>query len=107
MAVALLILRSAWMITKQSAHILMEGAPHRLKPDAIRADLIDHIPGVEDVHHIHLWSLTQERHLVTLHARIQANTDPDESLASIKARLVKQFGVEHVTVQIEKKHCAE
>jgi cobalt-zinc-cadmium efflux system protein len=107
MAVALLILRSAWMITKQSAHILMEGAPHRLKPDAIRADLIDHIPGVEDIHHIHLWSLTQERHLVTLHARIKADTDPDESLASIKARLVKQFGVEHVTVQIEKKHCAE
>lgn len=106
-AVALLILRSAWMITRQSAHILMEGAPAGLHPADIKADLLQHIPAVEDVHHIHVWSLTQERHLVTLHARIHADADADESLNAVNTRLVDEFHVDHATVQIEKKPCAD
>ncbi|MCB1703651.1 MAG: cation diffusion facilitator family transporter [Halioglobus sp.] len=106
-AVALLILRSAWMITRQSAHILMEGTPAGLHPEDIKADLVQHIPAVEDVHHIHIWSLTQERHLVTLHARIQADADADESLNAVTSRLVDRFHVDHATVQIEKKPCPE
>ncbi|MCB1688404.1 MAG: cation diffusion facilitator family transporter [Halioglobus sp.] len=105
-AVALLILRSAWVITKQSAHILMEGAPQGLDPATIRADLMQKIPSLEDVHHIHIWSLTQERHLVTLHARIQESADPDEQLEAVNSRLVERFNVDHATVQIEKKPCA-
>lgn len=105
MAVALLILRSAWMITKKSAHILMEGAPQGLQPADIKADLIQHIPALEDVHHIHVWSLTQERHLVTLHARIQDIADPDEQLSAVNTRLVERFNVDHATVQIEKRPC--
>jgi cobalt-zinc-cadmium efflux system protein len=106
-AVALLILRSAWMITRQSAHILMEGAPAGLQPADIRADLMQHIPALEDVHHIHVWSLTQERHLVTLHARIHESADADEQLQALNKRLVEHFDVDHVTIQIEKKRCAE
>ena len=104
-AVAMLVLRSAWMITRQSAHILMEGAPQRLQPADIKADLVQHIPGLEDVHHIHIWSLTQERPLITLHARIRESADPDELLRAINTRLFKQFNVDHVTVQIEKSTC--
>ncbi len=105
-AVALLILRSAWMITRQSGHILMEGAPQGLNPAAIRADLLQQIPSLEDVHHIHIWSLTQERHLVTLHARIGESADPDEQREAVNARLVQHFNVAHATVQIERKPCA-
>jgi cobalt-zinc-cadmium efflux system protein len=105
MVVAILILRSAWMITRQSAHILMEGAPQGLQPPDIKADLIQNVPGLEDVHHIHIWSLTQERHLVTLHARIQQDADPDALLNAVNTRLVERFNVDHVTVQIEKKPC--
>ena len=104
-AVAILILRSAWMITKQSAHILMEGAPQGLHPADIKDDLMQNLPGLEDVHHIHVWSLTQERHLVTLHARIHEDADPDELRNAVNTRLISQFNVDHVTVQIEKKSC--
>ncbi len=103
--VAILILRSAWMITRQSAHILMEGAPQGLQPADIKADLIQNVSGLEDVHHIHIWSLTQERHLVTLHVRIQQDADPDALLNAVNTRLVERFHVDHVTVQIEKKPC--
>jgi len=87
-AVAMLVLRSAWSITKQSAHILMEGAPHGLQPADIKADLIQHISNLEDVHHIHIWY-------------------PDELLRAVNARLIERFNFDHVTVQIEKKDCAK
>jgi len=105
MAVALLVLRSAWFITRQSAHILMEGAPQNLDPAAIGSDLLNTIEDLEDVHHIHIWCLTQERPLVTLHARIKDEADPDQMLKTISSRLLDRFQIEHVTVQIEKTAC--
>lgn len=105
MAVALLVLRSAWFITRQSAHILMEGAPQNLDPAAIGSDLLNTIEDLEDVHHIHIWCLTQERPLVTLHARIKDEANPDQMLKTISSRLLDRFQIEHVTVQIEKTDC--
>jgi cobalt-zinc-cadmium efflux system protein len=104
-AVALLVLRSAWYITRQSAHILMEGSPQGLRPDLIQDDLVQHIDGLEDVHHVHCWSLTQERPLVTLHARIAEESDADRILQAVNDRLAHNFGVSHATVQIEKTGC--
>lgn len=104
-AVALLVLRSAWFITRQSAHILMEGAPGHLQAADIKSDLIDHIEGLEDVHHVHIWSLTQERPLVTLHARVRADANADELLRAVNKRLFEQFHVDHATIQIEKGAC--
>jgi cobalt-zinc-cadmium efflux system protein len=107
LAVALLVLRSAWFITRQSAHILMEGAPSGLQPGDIKEDLLQHIPGLADVHHVHTWSLTQERPLVTLHALINDDANPDELLKAVSKRLQERFNVDHVTVQIEKVACGE
>ncbi|GAK44828.1 Co/Zn/Cd efflux system component [Tepidicaulis marinus] len=103
--VALLVLRSAWFITKQSAHILMEGTPSGLNLGEMRADLCGHIEGVEDVHHLHAWSLTQERPVVTLHARISEAADGDRVLRDINTRLAEVFSVSHATVQIERESC--
>jgi cobalt-zinc-cadmium efflux system protein len=103
--VALLILRSAWLITRQSTHILMEGAPQHLRAADIKSDLTTHVQGLEDVHHVHIWSLTQERPLVTLHARVMENADPDTVLQAVNRRLLEQFNVDHATVQIERNAC--
>ena len=106
-AVALLVLRSAWFIARQSAHILMEGAPPGLEPAQIKSDLLGNIDGLDDVHHVHTWSLNQERPLVTLHARIQEDADADALLKAINARLMEKFKVDHATVQIEKGVCTD
>ena len=68
-AVVLLILRSAWKVTKESGHILLEGTPDGIDPPRI-GDAVRAIAGVIDVHHVHAWSLTNERRMVTLHAVI-------------------------------------
>lgn len=107
--VALLILRSAWLVVKKSGHILLEGAPEGLDTQTVAADLMSHIPEILGVHHVHAWSITQERPMMTLHARIaskpaKAGAPPagaGEVVGAIKSRLKARFGVTHATVEIE------
>lgn len=108
--VAVLILRSAWVLIRESGHILLEAAPRELDVEAMRDDLAATIPGLEDVHHVHAWSLTQERPMVTLHARISqsaANGEAQRISAAIKAHLRARYGITHATVEIEQGRCAD
>ncbi|MEJ0008765.1 MAG: cation diffusion facilitator family transporter [Steroidobacteraceae bacterium] len=70
LAVAVLILRSGWQLTNHSAHVLLEGAPRGFDPDAVEHELAA-VAGIQDVHHIHAWSLTGETPMLTLHATLQ------------------------------------
>ena len=105
--VGLLILRSAWFLVRDAAHVLLEGVPEALDVRDIGRDLVAHVPCVEDVHHVHAWSLSQERSLLTLHARVGEGANPDEATAAIRARLADRFEIRHVTVQIELEGCAD
>lgn len=105
--VAVIILRSAWFVVRDSAHILLEGAPTHLPIDELSDDLRANVPGVEDVHHVHIWSITQEQPMVTLHARIGSDIDAFAAVRDIKARLHSKFGIEHATVEIEQEDCAD
>jgi cobalt-zinc-cadmium efflux system protein len=107
MFVVALILRSAWKVIRESAHILLEGTPTGLALTEIKADLEAHVDGVEDVHHIHAWSITQERPMLTLHARLTKHADPEQAIAGIKARLKEHFRIDHTTIEIELDACAD
>jgi cobalt-zinc-cadmium efflux system protein len=104
--VALIILRSAWSVTAQSAHILLEGAPAGIDLHHVIHDLTDHVEGVSDIHHAHLWSLDGRRSMMTLHARIKETASGPEVIARIKARLSEAHGIAHATVEIETDACA-
>lgn len=99
--VALIILRSAWAVTRDSAHILLEGAPNGMEADTVAADLAANVDGIESVHHIHVWSISEERPMATLHARIRADASPALVKAAIRERLKDRFHVDHATVEIE------
>ncbi|HRN87242.1 cation diffusion facilitator family transporter [Hyphomicrobium sp.] len=99
--VSLLILGSAYRIVRDSGHILLEGTPQNLDPQDIAQDLKNTVPGVVDVHHIHAWSITQDRPLVTLNARVSDAYPTGELTAAIKERLKSKFSVDHVTVEVE------
>ncbi len=105
--VALVVLRSAWHLSKDAAHVLLEGAPKRLDIKEIGQHLVDAVPSVVDVHHVHAWSLAQGHSMLTLHARIAPDSRPDSALAEIQARLRDEFGVAHATVQIEVEACVD
>lgn len=101
LVVAALVLRSAWGLTRESAHVLLEGAPAGCDEQAIESELIGHVPGLIGVHHVHVWSITGERPTVTLHANLASGSRHGEVIAAIHARLEQRLRVEHITVQIE------
>ncbi len=103
--VALLILRSAYQIVRDSAHILLEGTPGNLDADLLASDLVASVPGVADVHHVHIWSLTSQQPHVTLHARCEGHDA--QIVAGINARLRERFGIAHSTIQIDVADCAD
>jgi len=99
--VAALILRSAGALVRDSAHILLEGTPEHIDPQDVKAVLAASIPEVLAVHHVHIWSLTVERSLMTLHVTVPDAADRDQVLAEVQRKLKAEFGVHHATVQIE------
>ncbi len=105
--VALLVVRSAWLVIRQSWHVLMEGAPAGLDVPRLRRELAAAVPGVLDVHHVHAWSLTPERPLLTLHAAIDQSADHDEVLHGLQRALRDLFGIEHATIQVERSACTD
>lgn len=105
--VALLILRSAWGVVAESGRILIEAAPKGLDVRALARDLEASIPGLEDVHHVHAWSLTEARPMVTLHAKIGDERDAYRIVSAVKQHLKLRYGVVHATVEIECEQCAD
>jgi cobalt-zinc-cadmium efflux system protein len=105
--VALLILRSAWFLVREAGHILLEGAPGHLDVRTLREELMVAVPGVEDIHHVHAWTLTQNKPMVTLHARIADISGGDRIASAIKRELHDRYGVDHATVEIECDACAD
>jgi cobalt-zinc-cadmium efflux system protein len=99
--VALLLLRSAWSLIRESGLILLEGAPPHLNRNEVAKDLVANVEGISDVHHMHVWSLDGRRLMATLHVRLAAGADAEASIGAIKARLRDEHGIGHATVEIE------
>ena len=105
--VALLILRSAVMLVRRAGHILLEGTPDWLDVGELRRALREAVPAVEDVHHVHVWSLTSGKPLLTLHAEVGEGADYGEVLVAITRLLEDRFGIGHATIQIEPAGCID
>jgi cobalt-zinc-cadmium efflux system protein len=105
--VAAIILRSGWTVVMDSGHILLEGAPPELDTRDIGPDLAANVPGVIGVHHVHVWSITQERQMVTLHACVEDDREGDQMVKAMKQRLHARFGLDHATIEIEHGVCAD
>lgn len=107
LVVAVLIIRSAVGLMIKSAHILLEGTPDWLDIDELQRELRASVANVVDVHHVHVWCLTSQHPLLTLHARIQQGASAGVVLAEIKSFLLARYALDHSTIQIEPAECAD
>jgi cobalt-zinc-cadmium efflux system protein len=98
--VAIIILRSAWVVVQESGHILLEGAPRGFDSRDV-ASAVEGVPGVVRAHHVHAWSITQERPMVTLEVEIREGADPRQIRTATKAMLREKFGIGHATVEVD------
>lgn len=99
--VALLILKGAWGIIKQTIHILMEGTPITINQQEVKQTL-EAIEGVINVHDLHVWTITSGLDSLTCHLLIEDNQDEQRILQQAIQQIEKQFKIMHTTIQIEK-----
>ena len=95
-----IIVTSFWLL-RDSVHILLEGAPRHLDIEEIREALAG-LPGVREVHDLHLWSLTQGSESMSGHIVLEDGRDPHSLLDQAQKMLEDRFGLSHVTLQMEK-----
>lgn len=83
----------------EALHVLLEGTPPGLDHEAIEAEL-QSIDGVTAVHDLHVWALTSGVPVLTAHV-VAGDPACDDLLDRVTTRLKEEFGIEHVTIQIE------
>jgi len=107
-AVAVLILKSAWALVKRSGHVLLEGAPDWLDVDRMQAGIAAAIPDVSGIHHVHVWGLTPQQLMLTMHVTLDAPVESQSNVVRrIKAFLKAEYGVGHSTIEVEVDGCAD
>ncbi|MCW0213589.1 MAG: cation diffusion facilitator family transporter [Pseudonocardia sp.] len=98
--IGLWVLPRTWQLAKQAVRILVQAAPAHIDVAAVRRDLRA-IEGVEDVHDVHVWTLTSGMEVGSVHLGVGAPCDPAWVLSEARAVLAEKHHMEHVTVQVE------
>lgn len=98
--IGLFVLPRALRLGRDAIHILREGVPDDIELSDVRSALAS-VPGVTEVHDLHVWTLTSGINLATAHLRLAAGADPAAALAAANAALHDGFGLEHTTLQLE------
>jgi cobalt-zinc-cadmium efflux system protein len=99
--VGLLILYSAWGIVRQATDILLEAAPRHIDVGNLESDL-GRVAGVVSIHDLHVWTISSGVHLMTCHAVVGIQGDPDDVLGRLTGLLRERYGIDHSTIQLER-----
>lgn len=106
--VACLILRSAWLLVKRSAHILLEGTPEWLDVGQMQERLTANVPQICGIHHVHVWGLTSQYLMLTMHISVaRDHADTTTVVRQVKLLLNDEFGIRHSTIEVESGECAD
>ena len=105
LAMALLILRGAWRVVRESVDVLLESTPSHISLGSVRAQL-EAIPGVESVHDLHVWTVTSGLVAMSAHAIVR-EPDRHQHVLEHVHDAMRLFGIEHVTVQLERSEMYE
>jgi cobalt-zinc-cadmium efflux system protein len=101
--IGVLIMLSAYRLVRDSTNILLEATPREMNLETI-AKTIGSIDGVKGVHDLHVWTITSGLYALSGHVTVDTEMISDGSriVGKIASRLKESFGIEHVTLQVEK-----
>ena len=105
--IGFLVMASAWKLLREATHVLMEGTPRGLHAAEI-AQALEAQPGVEAVHHVHLWNLASDVPALSAHVVLAEDTSLHDAQITgelLKAALRKRFGIAHATLELECHAC--
>lgn len=100
MAIALVIIAGTWSLFRQSLHLLFDGVPENIVLAEVDA-MLRALPGVNDVHDLHVWAMSTTDIALTAHLVMPGGHPGDAFLEGIAHQLHQQFHITHPTIQIE------
>jgi cobalt-zinc-cadmium efflux system protein len=99
-AIGLFILPRTWSLGRQAVRILVQAAPSHVDVAAIRSELAS-LEGVQDVHDVHVWTLTSGMEVGSAHLTVDAECDPAVVLTQAQKLLAERHNLAHFTLQVE------
>jgi len=109
LVIAALVVWSAVTLLRESAHVLLEGTPRHIDPEAVTAAIVD-VAGVDAVHHLHVWNLASDVPALSAHLVMAGEISLHEAQRRaqvVKERLGAEFGIGHATLELECHECPE
>lgn len=102
--IGLWVLPRTWKLFKETVNILLEGVPENIDRDAVAAAL-KALPGVRDLHDLHLWALTSNVPSLSVHIVLAPAASGEDTRKAVEALLELRFHITHTTVQTELEDC--
>jgi cobalt-zinc-cadmium efflux system protein len=87
---------------------LLEGSPEWFDIETMQADLVGRIPEIGSAHHVHVWGLTPQDLMLTMHVKLVVEPqNPTEIVRRVKRFLRENYGIDHSTIEIETDDCSD
>ena len=104
--IGFIILWGAVRLVRDSVDILMESVPKHIQVERV-VDALKSVAGVEDVHDIHVWTITSGIHALSAHLLIhdQMVSRSAEVVEAVNHNLAERFNITHTTLQLECAKC--
>jgi cobalt-zinc-cadmium efflux system protein len=99
-ALGVFILPRTWRLGGQALRVLVQAAPPHVDLRGLQTDLAA-LPGVVDVHDLHVWTLTSEMEVATAHLQVRPGTDTHDVLDRARIVLRDRHRLDHATLQVE------
>lgn len=99
LVIIVVILVGTWHLFTDAVDLALDAVPREIDLDEVK-DYLQNIPGVENVHDLHIWAMSTTQTALTAHL-VMPNGHTDELLFSIREKLSEKFGIHHTTLQIE------
>jgi cobalt-zinc-cadmium efflux system protein len=98
--IGLLVLGSSWKLLRDSVNVLLEQAPRGLDAEEVGTSMVG-VPGVEEVHDLHVWTITSGFPALAAHVLVGRNQDCHARRRDLEKLLANDFGIEHTTLQVD------
>lgn len=97
---SVLVLGTTLSLVRNILSVLMESTPREIDAKAVERGLLS-LPGVVEVHDLHIWAITVGKTLLACHVRVQPQVNTNDALQTVTEYCERVFKISHVTIQVE------
>ena len=98
--IAAVILISTTRLLLDSLRLSLDGVPASIVPENVKKHIMEREPGIEDIHHIHIWAISTTETALTAHLIIK-NREQESAIKGRVKEYLEQLGIQHATLEFE------